>query len=86
MTFYRSITNFYTIDIIYTVSSQGKVSTHRGEVVRVAIWLYARPNKSNLAFEWLLDWELLALKFLVWLFDSFWPFWASLTLKTFVWL
>jgi len=48
---------------------------------RVAIWPYARSNKSNLAFfdcswPWNFWFGLLAL---------FWPFLASLALKTLVW-
>ena len=48
---------------------------------RVAIWLYARPNKSNLAlfdrsWPWNFWFGILAL---------FWPYWTSLALNTKVW-
>jgi len=47
---------------------------------KVAIWHYARPNKSNLAFLIALGPEIFGLAF--W---HFLAFWASLALKTFTW-
>ena len=58
-----------------------KDGTKKRAKSRVAIWLYARPNKSNLAlfdrsWPWNFWFGILAL---------FWPYWASLALNTKVW-
>jgi len=49
---------------------------------RVAIWLYARPNKSNLA---LYDRSTLGFEIFGLAFWTIWHIWASLALNTKVW-